>query len=233
MKTKNILLLILIFLSSCATTRENIQKATAYYKIGLSYFYENKIQSAFVEFQKALELNPEDKDALNALGLVYLKFEDFQKARELFIEAVTIDPDFSDAYNNLGVTYTNMGKWSEAVDSFKKALKNPLYKTPENAYYNLGNAYYRLGLIDDAINAYNDAIKRKQDFHLPYYGLALCYNAKGQYGDAASAMTRAIELDPVYKGNKDKTAEDLKEKKLKAKGDEEKDIIDYIEILKY
>jgi type IV pilus biogenesis/stability protein PilW len=232
-KIKNILLLILIFLSSCATTGENVRKASAHYKIGLSYFYENKIQSAFVEFQKALELNPEDKDALNGLGLVYIKFGNFQKARESFIEAVNIDPDFSDAHNNLGVTYINMGKWSEAVDSFKKALKNPFYKTPENAYYNIGNAYYRLGLFDDAINAYNEAIKRMQNFHLPYYGLALCYNAKGRYGDAASAMTRAIELDPVYKGNKDKTAEDLKEKKLKAKGDEEKDIIDYIEILKY
>jgi type IV pilus biogenesis/stability protein PilW len=232
-KIRNILLLIIIFLSSCATTVENIHKANAHYKIGISYFNENKIQPAFVEFQKALELNPEDKDALNALGLVYLKFEDFQKAQESFIKAVTIDPDFSEAHNNLGVIYTKTGKWSEAVDSFKKALKNPLYKTPENSYYNLGNAYYRLGLIDDAINAYNEVIKRMQDSHLPYYGLALCYNAKGQYGEAASAITRAIELDPVYKGNKDKIMEDLKEKKLKAKGEEEQDIVDYIEILKY
>jgi len=234
-KTGNILLLIIIFLSSCATTTtlENAQKAGAHYKIGVSYFNENKIQSAFVEFQKALELNPKDKEVMNALGLVYLKFEDLQKAQQSFIKAVTIDPDFSEAHNNLGVTYTKMGKWSEAVDSFKRALKNPIYQTPGNAYYNLGNAYYRLGLIDDAINAYKEAIKRMQDFHRPYYGLALCYNAKGQYGEAASAITRAMELDPVYKGNKDKAMEDLKERKLKAKGEEEKDIVDYIEILKY
>jgi type IV pilus biogenesis/stability protein PilW len=230
---RNILLLVIIFLSSCATTGENIHKANAHYKIGVSYFNENKIQPAFVEFQKAIELNPDDKYALDALGLVYLKLEDFQKAQESFIKAVNIDPDFSEALNNLGVTYTKIGKWSEAVDSFKKALKNPLYKTPENSYYNLGNAYYRLGLIDDAIDAYNEVIKRMQDFHLPYYGLALCYNAKGQYGDASSAITRAIELDPVYKGNKDKAMEDLKEKKLKAKGEEEQDIVDYLEILKY
>lgn len=235
MKTRNILLFIIIFLSSCATTmtEENIQKANAHYKIGISYFNENKVQSAFVEFQKALEFNPKDKYVLNALGLVYLKFEDLQKAKESFIKAITIDPDFSEAYNSLGFTYKKMTKWAEAVDSFKRALRNPLYQSPEKAYCNLGDVYYRLGLIDDAIIAYKEAIKRMQDFHLPYYGLALCYNAKGEYGEASSAMTRAIELDPVYKGNKDKIAEDLRERKLKAKGEEEKDIIDYIEILKY
>jgi len=234
-KTGNILLLIIIFLSSCATTTtlENAQKAGAHYKIGVSYFNENKIQSAFVEFQKALELNPKDKEVLDKLGMVYLEFGDLQKAMDSFIKAVTIDPNFSEAHNNLGVAYGRMGRLTDAINSFNAALKNPLYQAPQKAYYNLGNAYYRLGHIDDAINAYRDAINRVQDFPFPYYGLALCYNAKGQYGEAASAITRAIELDPVYKGDKDKAMEDLKERKLKAKGEEEKDIADYIEILKY
>ena len=68
---------------------------------------------------------------------------------------------------------------------------------------------------------------------MPYYGLALCYNAKGQYGDAAIAMARAIEIDPLYKGDKRKAMEDLRDKKIRAKGDQEKDISDYLEILQY
>ncbi len=46
-------------------------------------------------------------------------------------------------------------------------------------------------------------------------------------------MSRAIELDPLYKGNKDKAMEDLKDKKIRARGIEEKDIADYLDILKY
>lgn len=233
-KTVYILIFLIIFINSCATTTgENIQKASAHYKIGKSYFYENNIQSAYVEFQKALEFNPNDKEALNALGLVHLKFEDFQKARESFIKATTVDPNFSEAHNNLGITYIKMGKWSDAVNSFKAALQNKLYQTPEHAYYNLGYACYRLGRINDAINAYKEVIKRMQDSHLPYYGLALCYNAEGRYGDAAGAITRAIELDPLYKGDKDKALKDFENRKLIAKGEEERDIIDYIEILRY
>jgi type IV pilus assembly protein PilF len=233
-KVRYILIVLIIFISSCATTTgENIQKASAHYKIGKSYLYENNIQSAYVEFQKALEFNPDDKEALNALGLVHLKFEDFQKARETFIKATTLDPNFSEAHNNLGITYIKIGKWSDAVNSFKAALKNMLYQTPEHAYYNLGYACYRLGRINDAINAYKEVIKRMQDSHLPYYGLALCYNAEGRYGDAAGAITRALELDPLYKGDKDKALKDFENKKLIAKGEEERDIIDYLEILKY
>ncbi len=236
MKTGIILIFLIVVLSSCSTTRsvEDIQKATAHYQIGLSYYNENKIQMAFVEFQKALELNPTDKKTLNALGIIYLlDFEYYQKAVDFFKRAIRVDPNFSEAYNNVGYAYEKTGRFNDAIDSYKKALSNLMYQNPEKAYNNLGRVYYRLGRYDDAIDAYKEALKRFPDFHLPYYGLALCFNAKGQYGDAAAAITRAIELDPLYKGNKSKAKEDFENKKLIAKGEEEKDIIDYIEILRY
>ncbi|MDI6889492.1 MAG: tetratricopeptide repeat protein [Thermodesulfovibrionales bacterium] len=234
MRVRSILIFLIFFLSSCATTgKENIEKANAHYRIGLSHFNENRIQMAYVEFQKALELNPDDKEVLNALGVVYLVFEDLQKARESFLKAVTLDPNFSEAHNNLGVTYGKMGRWSDTLNSFKSAIKNPLYQKPEIAYNGLGEAYYRLGRIDEAIDAYRESIKRMQDFYRPYYGLALCYNAKGQYGDAATAIKRAIELDPIFRGDRKKLIDDLKNKSLIAKGEEKKDIIDYLEILRY
>lgn len=234
-KTVYILIFLIIFISSCATTTgENIQKASAHYKIGKSYFYENNIQSAYIEFQKALELNPKDKEALNAIGIIQLlKFEDFQKAVDFFQKAIKIDPNFSEAYNNLGGAYEKLGKFNEAIDSYKRALSNLMYQAPEKAYNNLGRLYYRLGRYDDAIDAYKDALRRVNNFYSSYYGLALCYNAEGRYGDAAGAITRAIELDPLYKGDKDKALKDFENKKLIAKGEEERDIIDYIEILKY
>jgi type IV pilus biogenesis/stability protein PilW len=234
MKARNILIFFIFFLCSCVTTgMKSFDKSNAHYQMGVSYFKENKIQMAYVEFQKAIELNPNNKEAQNALGVVYLKFDDPQKAKDSFSKAVIIDPNFSEAQNNLGSTYGTMGKWSEAVNSFKAALKNPLYKTSETAYRNLGLAYYRLGRIDEAINAYNESIKRAQDYYPSYYGLALCYNTKGQYGNAATAFTRAVELDPTFGGKKDKVAKYFENQRLMAKGDELKDIMDYLEIMKY
>ncbi|MEW6001858.1 MAG: tetratricopeptide repeat protein [Nitrospirota bacterium] len=234
LKAGNIFILFILFLSSCSTLGTgNIQKANAHYKMGRSYLNENKTQMAFVEFQKALEFNPRDKEALNSLGLVYLQFEDLHKAAESFTRAINIDFNFSEAHDNLGVIYGRMNRWHDAINSFKVALKNPLYQTPEKAYNNLGWAYYKVGQIEEAVDAYKEAIKRMQDFYPSYYGLALCYNAKGQYGDAAMAINRAIELDPLYKGDKEKAERDFRNRRLIATGEEEKDFVDYLEILKY
>lgn len=232
---KLLYLIMLMFLCSCATVSvEEKQQANAHYKLGVSYLNENNIQPAFIEFQKAYELNPEDKEVLNAIGIIYLlSFEDFPKAIDFFQSAVKVDRDFSEAYNNLGFAYEKSRRFDEAIESYKKALTNLLYRTPEKAYYNLGRLYYRRGQLDEAIDVYKEALKRASDFYPSYYGLALCYNAKGNYGDAATAITKAIETDPLYKGDKGKAISDLKEKKLRAKGYEEKDISDYLEILKY
>lgn len=236
MKTINILIFLTIFLFSCSTTKtgENIQKANAHYQLGISYLNDNNIQPAFIEFQKALELNPNNKEILNAMGIIYLlKLENYPESIKYFQKALKIDKNFSEASNLLGFAYEKTGRFDEAIESYKMAMSNTLYKNPEKAFNNLGRVYYRIKRYDDAIDAYKEALRRFSDFHLPYYGLALCYNAKGQYGDAATAITRAIELDPLYKGNKDKAKEDFENKKLIAKGEEEKDIADFIEILRY
>jgi len=228
-------LLMFIFLCSCASTGvENSQKATAHFKMGVSHLNENNVQPAFVEFQKAYELNPEDKEVLNAIGIIYLlKFEDYPKAIDFFQKAIAVDKDFSEAYNNLGFAYEKVKRFNDAIDAYNKALSNLLYRTPEKAYYNLGRTYYRIGKYDEAINAHKEAIRRAIDFYPSYYSLALCYNAMGRYGDASLAITKAIELDPLYRGDKNKAINDLRRKKLNVKGDEEKEMEDYLEILKY
>jgi len=210
------------------------KKADAYYKIGLSYLNENKAQQAYVEFFRAYELDPRNKEVLNAIGIVYLlHFDEPQKAIEFFEKAVKVDPDYSEAYNNLGYSYEKMGNFEDAIPYYRKAIANPLYSTVEKAYINMGNAYYRLSRYEAALSSFKEAAKRAPNLGLTYLRIALCYNAMGKYGDAATAMNQAISLDPVYRGDRGKAMEDFSWRKLKAIGYEEQDIRDYIEILKY
>ncbi len=225
-----------LLIVSCTTmsTEERLQNASAHYQLGISYMNDNNIQPAFVEFQKAIELNPNDKDSLNAIGLIYLlKLEDYAKAVEYFERAINVDRSYSEAFNNLGYAFEKMERFDDAVTAYKSAISNPLYRSAEKAFNNLGRVYYRMKRYNDAINAYKEASRRFSSFHLPYYGLALCYNATGRYGDAAHSLNKAIELDPAYNGDRDKALKDLKERKLLARGYEEKDISDLIEIFNY
>ena len=226
----------MLFVIACATaqTGDKRQAAAAHYKIGVSYLNEAKAQQAFVEFQTAYELNPGDKEILNAIGIIYLLyFDDTAKAAGFFEKAVKVDPNYSEAYNNLGFAHEKLGQFDKAIFFYKKAVSNLLYSTPEKAYISMGNSYYRLGRYEEALSSYKDAVNRAPELNLPYMRMALCYNAMGRYGDASTAMTHAIKLDPVYKGDKEKALEDFTIMKLKATGYEEKDLRDYIEIIKY
>lgn len=230
------MILALALAASCATTgtEDKTQEAVAHYKLGVGYLSENKVQQAFVEFHKAIELDPRNKEVLNAIGIVYLiHFDEPLRSMEYFDRAGKVDKDYSEAFNNLGYAYERAGKYEEAIALYKKALMNPLYPTAEKSYLNLGNAHYRLKRYDLAMAAIKEAIKRRPDLSLAYLRLALCYNALGKYGDAALAMTQAIKLDQVYKGNRELAAEDFHLRTLKATGLEEQDLRDYIEILKY
>ncbi len=232
--TPFLMLLLFIAFSGCATVSVEEQKeADFHYKMGIAHLTEGNVQAAFVELQKAFQLNPDNKDVLNGLGLVYLQFGEFGHAKKFFLKAVSIDSEFSDAHHNLGVTYINVRQWGAAIDSFKRALANPLYQTPEKSYYLLGISYYRSGQFDLAINAFKDSIRRSPRFNLPYYGLALSYNKTGRYGDAAMIIARAIEADPAYGGNRERFIDDVKQKILTARGEEETDLRDYLEIMNY
>ncbi|MBZ5599841.1 MAG: tetratricopeptide repeat protein [Acidobacteriia bacterium] len=154
----------LLFVIACATTKhsgDKIQTAEAHYKIGVSYLNDAKAQQAFVEFQRAYELNPNNREVLNAIGFIYLvHFDDTAKAIDFFEKATKADPNYSDAYNNLGVAYEKLGQFDKAIPFYKKAVSNLLYSTPEQAYRNMGNSYYRLGRYENALNSYKEALRR-------------------------------------------------------------------------
>ena len=228
-----ILLLFIAFTGCAGVSVEEQKEADFHYKMGIAHLNEGNVQAAFVELQKAFQTDRDNKELLNGLGLVYLQFGEFGQAKDFFMRAVSVDSEFSDAHHNLGVTYINVRQWDSAINSFKRALANPLYDTPEKSYYLLGISYYRAGQINLAINAFKDSLKRSPRFNLPYYGLALAYNKIGRYGDAAAVMSRAIEADPSYGGSREKFIDDIKQKILTAKGDEETDLRDYLEIMKY
>lgn len=224
----------LFLLSGCASVSVDEEKeAEFHYKMGMSSLNEGDTQSAFVQLQKALQLNPYDKDILGSVGIVYMQMNDPETAKDFFSRAVAQDPGFSDGYHNLGVANLKTGQWLNAVDAFKKALTNPLFQTPEKTFCSLGIAYYRLGQFSLAENSFKDAIRRSTQIPLPYFGLALVYNKQSKYGDASAALTHALGLDHDYSGDKKKFIEDMKKKIFSAKGEEEQDFKDYLEIVNY
>lgn len=223
---------LVIILASCGLSAEQTGKAQAHFKLGVSYLSDNNIQPAYLEFQKAVEIDPDNKDFHNALGIVFMKLEDKKKAEESFKKAVRIDSEYSEGHNNLCYLYYLDKKFDSAISSCTKALANQMYMTPEKAFYNLGRVYYRQGKYDDAIKVFWEAIRRNTAIYLPYYWLALSHNAKGEYGEASTQLMKALELNPRFRGDKAKAEAEFKSGKS-PDVDDPKDAKDLIEILRY
>jgi type IV pilus assembly protein PilF len=142
--------------AGCAN-EENIRKSKGYYQEGLARLGTDQ-QQAYVSFQKAVKLNPDNKEAYYGLGHVYATQGKFKQAEEEFREAIRIDPDYAEAHTYLGQVLVNQEQWKEAIASFRRALNNPLYATPDLARFHLGRALLHEGDPQEAMEVLEDAL---------------------------------------------------------------------------
>jgi len=186
--------------SSCATSpgTDDVNQAEAHNRLGYSYFNKGQLNEAYLEFQKAILLNPDNKEALNQLGYINALYKKYDEAISFYKRAIKADPAYSEAMNNLGVLYLEMENWDEAVKYFMAALNNPLYRSPEKAYTNMGYVYYRKGEYSLAEKALKDALMRNPVNPVANHTLGLVYVKLGEDNAAIGEFKKAIGIIPEY-----------------------------------
>jgi tetratricopeptide (TPR) repeat protein len=71
---------------------------------------------------KAIEFNPRNWEAQNALAVVYLNQGDLQQGKDLLLRVIQLDSENRDAYRLLGEVAYNHKNYSEAVSNLNHAL---------------------------------------------------------------------------------------------------------------
>lgn len=104
------------------------------YVYGRSKFYlvlgigrmDEELDQAVANFQRAIEINPNEAKAHNFLGLGYRRQGKIDEAIAEHRKAIDIDPNVPHAHYYLGEAYEKKGKLTEAIATFKQALEiNP------------------------------------------------------------------------------------------------------------
>ena len=147
---------VITILTGCATDKEVIRKSQGHYQEGVASLPGDR-QQAFVSFQKSVQLNPANKESRYALGHVYALQGKLPLAEEQFRAAIKIDESYSEAHTYLGQVLANQDRWDEAIASYKQALANPLYPTPDLARFHLGRALAHQGDLHGSMEAFEDA----------------------------------------------------------------------------
>ena len=186
-------------LSGCAGPSVDRKKeADARMRMGVTYLDQRNLPMAMQELAKASELDPENAEVDMALGLVYQARGDMSKAEEYLRRAVDKKPDYAEARNNLGIVLAGRKAWNEAIREFEAAGANVMYTTPERAYFNLGEAYRVKGDPANAEGAYRRALRANEQYAPAYIALSFTFGGQGKWKEAASILTRCVEILPDY-----------------------------------
>ena len=144
-------------------------------------------------YQKILEIQPEQHDALHLLGVIAFQDDRNDQAVELILRAIAVKPGTAEFHNSLGVVHRKLGHLDKAVASYKRAIF--ISSDYVEALTNLGKAYQAQGKYDDAISSFDKAIACKPDHAIAHTNLGAVYLELGHLDEAVASLKRAISIN--------------------------------------
>lgn len=157
-------------MASSADVSQDVRYATLL-TAGDKYYKNRNYKEALSPYEKALDINPSNKELLLKLGNIYKNDKNLQKSGEYYRKAISCDDKYTDAWFNLGLVYANTNKLNDAIDCFNKVIAIDNKYT--YAYYALGLAYEYEHNNTRAVENYKKYVKLEQD-----QGLVSTVNAK-------------------------------------------------------
>jgi tetratricopeptide (TPR) repeat protein len=159
--------------------------------------------------QKALELNPNNKDIIQSLGDINDKMRNFEQAEKYYLEIQKFTPNDPVSYYNLAGFYNNNGRYDKAIEMYEKRIA--LDPSNPEGYLYLAGFFQDKRKWDDAIKNHeiriqkiseNTSIDEKEKAEIladAYYRLGVvCWNKS--YQTPADVMGPVERLQVVQKG---------------------------------
>ena len=203
--------LVTVFTELIDLITDNNKKAVLYANRGTVYYKTGDYDRAIADFDKAIELNPNNAEAHLGLGIVWSKKGDHDRTIAHFNKAVDLRPADAMMYIHRGLTHDEKGDYDLAIADFSKAIN--LDRTNTLAYHNRGLTYSHRGRtytqqgmtsnaladFDKAIQDFSEAIGLNLNEASTYGGRGGVYIEKGNYDLAFNDFVSADECDPNLK----------------------------------
>ena len=203
-----------------AALKLNPKLNAAFYYLGSSYVsvYKPGDESdknkeignkATENLQKALELDPDNKNIIQSLGDINDKMRNFELAEKYYLQIQKFTPNDPVSYYNLAGFYTNNAKYDKAIDMYEQRIA--LDPSNPEGYLYLAGFFQNMRKWDDAIKNHetriqkiseNTSLEEKEKVDIladAYYRLGVvCWNKS--YQTPADVMGPEERLQVVQKG---------------------------------
>ena len=169
--------------------------ADEYENLGDNYLRQNNINMAFVQYSKAVKMNPQSVNLKYKIGKLFLKKGLPHEAVKEFNSVIEQDPDFALAYEGLGQALFQVNDFTASEHALLKSIE--LDERLWSAHNLLGIIYDRNLNFDEAISRYQAAIALNDRNGSLYNNLGMSYFYKGELDKAVPAFGNALALsDP-------------------------------------
>ena len=138
-----------------AKVAERLTEALAAVRRGDAFMLRNEDQAATAEYERALELHPNDPVGHTKLGMSLQRARRLGQAEKEYEEALRLNPNYAEAWNNLGTVQHGRAKYKQAIKSYRKAVS--LRPNLAQAHKNMGSAYFALHRYDAGLEAFQSA----------------------------------------------------------------------------
>jgi tetratricopeptide (TPR) repeat protein len=145
--------------------------------------------------ERAVELEPKDKNAWNNLGWAQMQLRQFAAAIDAYRKQIEVNPYHANVHTNLGRAYLAMQRYSEAEAALQKQFElNPLDRY---APAHLAQLYLEQRQYASAIPQLDRAIALTPDDAWLQLQLGKAHLHLKQEAEAIAAYDRAVELSPT------------------------------------
>ncbi|MCM8802171.1 MAG: tetratricopeptide repeat protein, partial [Candidatus Omnitrophica bacterium] len=184
-------------LEKVISNREELSKATI--GIGKCYFMLGNYEESMKYYNKTIELDPLNFDALTSLALIYERRGDIEKSLNYLLKAYKINPYSSPTLYLIGKIYFDKKQYDIAERIFIKAIE---IEPEEGIYWNkLGMIYYNKSEFDKSLYCFENAYKFNNKDLAIILNLARNYQKVGRHNHAIFYFNKAFQINPETKEN--------------------------------
>jgi tetratricopeptide (TPR) repeat protein len=171
------------------------EQAQIFEHIGSTSLKEGREADSVSAFESAVELDPDNPDALCKLGKAYAATGEHEKARNCFGKAVGLAPDDAEALQAMGEACYSCEDFESALQHLTKARS--LSPQSDQIAYLIGLTYDKLGAFEKAVKSLQSAVNMNPREAKYYYSLGFTYDSNGMKEKALENFKKAMELEKV------------------------------------
>ena len=194
------------------------RRAEVHTALAGEYYARGNFAVALQETRLAVKDDATYFPAYNMQGLVYMELREDVPAREAFDRALSLSPDNPEVLNNFGWFLCLRNETDRGLGMMDRASTDPLYATPEKAFFSSGLCLRRLGRKQEAEDRLRRAVLIRPDMVGALFNLAELTYERGALVESENYLVRSMRLSvpsiealvlgvKIARGKNDKAAE--------------------------